>query len=78
MIEAQSLLISRARGLALSNCAGRECGDREECRRYRARLVLEKKMENGVERGLLAWASFDVERALLGTCASLVPWRGEG
>lgn len=55
--------------VAKANCAGRECGERDYCRRYRVRIGEVWEQSTGV------WASYDVERlALGGDCASFKRW----
>lgn len=54
-----------------ANCAGFGCEDRAGCRRYQVRIGEEWR------RGTGLWASFDVERLLMGECKSFVRWHGD-
>lgn len=64
---------SPAARLARLNCAGQGCPERDECRRYATRVASGKFVAaNGYEHKTFTWASFDLERQKLGTCASLI------
>lgn len=59
--------------LAKLNCAGVGCPERDGCRRYETRISVGKLVaKNGFEYKTYAWASFDVERELMGDCPSRV------
>lgn len=63
----------RASELAKLNCAGRECPEREGCRRFVTRIATGKAVaSNGYEFKTYTWASFDVERARMGDCHSRI------
>ena len=51
----------RQQEFARANCAGAGCEDREECRRYRVRIV--GPADEAWERQCGQWISADVERA---------------
>ena len=58
---------ARASRLAKLNCAGAGCADRDGCRRYVDRIATGKQVaKNGYEFKTYAWASFDVERRVIG------------
>jgi len=64
---------SPAARLARLNCAGQGCAEREQCRRYVARVASGKYVAaNGYEHKTYTWASFDLERARFGDCAAFV------
>lgn len=59
--------------LARLNCAGHGCDERVGCRRYEARVPSGRvESPSGYEAEHYTWGSFDVERLLLGSCASFV------
>lgn len=54
------------------NCAGQACVDRDLCRRYVVRIAGRTVERDGMRFPLFAWGSFDVEAAVMGSCAAFV------
>lgn len=57
------------------NCAGQGCADRETCRRYVNRIPDRKVIVEDREIPIFEWASFDIERSLMGDCSNYVQAR---
>lgn len=56
-------------GLGKANCAGYQCTERNQCRRYRVRI------EESWHKTTGAWASFDLERLQQGgECPAFKRW----
>jgi hypothetical protein len=72
-VEARSAPSNSASALAKLNCAGVGCPERDGCRRYETRIAVGKRVaKNGFEYKTYTWASFDVERELMGDCPSRI------
>lgn len=54
------------------NCAGQGCADRDACRRYVVRVNAQNCSR---ENPYGAWASFDIERQVLGDCKHFAKYR---
>jgi hypothetical protein len=61
-------------GLTLKslNCAGQACPERKDCRRFVVRVNVPHCSR---EWPYGEWASFDLERSILGACANFVKYR---
>ena len=57
------------------NCAGVDCGERGGCRRWEIRIPDRQEVVEGVKVPRFEWASFDVERLLMGSCESRIVFK---
>lgn len=58
-----------------ANCAGQGCPERQQCRRYRVRIVSPERGDWHHQAG--QWISADIERSNTGTCVHFVRWIAE-
>jgi len=60
------------RSYAKANCAGADCDERGECRRFQVRIGYDVRW---LERGTGEWINADVEkRRLSGACPAFLRW----
>lgn len=53
---------------AKTNCVGRECPERDGCRRYEVRIPARIEIVRDHRIPRMEWASFDIERMVEGNC----------
>jgi hypothetical protein len=66
---------ARRDALRRANCAGRECEERDGCRRFKLRLLEPREVREDEKAAPWHWVSADVERGWFGNCALRIEFR---